>query len=34
VSGSGKLNAITAQLVADAEIHPSRPCGNPLFIVG
>jgi hypothetical protein len=34
VSGAGKLSAITAQLVAAAEIHPSRPCGKPLFIVG
>ena len=31
---SGKLSAITAQLVAAAEIHESRPCGNPLCIVG
>src|SRR2546430_16868975 len=31
---SGRLNASTAQLVAAAEIQESRPCGNPLSIVG
>ena len=33
-TSSGKLSAITAQLVAAAEIQESRPCGNPLCIVG
>src|SRR5678815_5874004 len=30
---SGKLRAITAQLVPAAEIQESRPCGKPLFMV-
>jgi hypothetical protein len=29
-----ELSAITAQLEPAAEIHESRPCGKPLFMVG
>ena len=32
--GETCVNAMTAQLVAAAEIHESRWCGKPLFIVG
>ncbi len=30
----GRLSAMTAQLDDAAEIHPSRPWGKPLVIVG